>query len=335
MNEKQIQLAHGGGGRLSKELIEKEILGRFSSVYLQELPDASAVPGCADLVFSTDGFVVSPLEFPGGNIGDLAVHGTVNDIAVSGAVPLCLSLSMILEEGLEIAVLQRVLDSVQRACRDCQLPLICGDTKVVPKGACDGMYLTSSAVGRRLPGFKTAASSIQPGDVILVNGTLGDHGMAVMSARNNLSFSRPPVSDTASVFPFVQAIQEFAPMVRFMRDPTRGGLAAVLNEIFEHQPYGAFISEDSLPFSGAAQTVSELLGIELLHSASEGRLVLICAPEVAPEILSCWRKLLPENKSSQIGVVRAESAGRVVMETSIGGSRRVDLPLGELLPRIC
>lgn len=333
MNRAKIQLAHGAGGRLSRELIEREILSRFSSPYLQELSDASAVPECADLVFSADAFVVSPLEFPGGNIGDLAVYGTVNDIAVSAAQPLGLSLSMILEEGLDMELLRRVLDSVQKACLDCRLPLVCGDTKVVPKGACDGMYLCTSAVGRRISGFHISCSSIKPDDVILVNGSLGDHGMAVMAARHNLSFDSPPKSDTGSVLPFVSAIQEFASSIRFMRDPTRGGLASVLNEVFAKLPYSAFIDEAALPLHGLSVTVSELLGIELLHSASEGRLVLICASEVADKILDRWRDL--NNDSAKIGVVRPDFAGRVVLETTIGGTRVLDLPLGELLPRIC
>ncbi len=330
-----IQLAHGGGGRLSRELIEKEILSRFGDGPLKSLPDAALLPSIkGKLVFTTDSFVVQPLEFPGGNIGDLAVHGTINDLAVSGAKPLWLSLAMILEEGLSFDVLCRVLDSVKKAADNCGVKIVTGDTKVVSKGQCDGMFLNTAGVGELISGFSLSPDHIVVGDQVLVSGPLGDHGMAVMSRREGINIQNGPVSDSAPVHRLVAALEDLASQVRFMRDPTRGGLATVLNEIVEKRKIGIELIEEKLPFSQSTRAVAEMLGLDLLHVASEGRMIAVCAASVAVEILKRW-KTLPEGQGAvNVGSVVKEE-GRVVLRTVTGGRRLVDVPRGELLPRIC
>lgn len=335
-NEALIQLGHGGGGLLSRDLIREEILSRFGVGALRGLPDAATLPMPAGraLVFTTDGYVVQPIEFPGGTIGDLAVHGTVNDIAVCGGRPKWLSLSLILEEGLPRATLTRVLDSIKRAADDCGVTVVTGDTKVVARGQCDGMYVTTSGIGELMEGFSLSADGVREGDRILVSGPLGDHGMAVLAARKSIAISNGPQSDTGPVHRLVQAVQSVAGYVRFMRDPTRGGLAATLNELVEDRPVGVLLREESLPFSAGARAVAEMLGLDLLQVASEGRMVLVCDPQVAGVILDCWRALPEGRLATEVGVVTGRN-GRVILETVAGGQRLVDVPRGELLPRIC
>ncbi|MBF0176695.1 MAG: hydrogenase expression/formation protein HypE [Magnetococcales bacterium] len=330
-----ILLGHGGGGRLSQQLIAREILPRFGDGPLRTLPDAAALElSSCQIRFSTDSFVVQPLEFPGGNIGDLAVHGTVNDLAVAGAVPRWLSLALILEEGLPLVTLRRVLDALQRAAHQCGVVVATGDTKVVRRGQCDGMYINTSGIGEALPGFSLGVEHLVPGDRILVSGTLGDHGMAVLSAREGLQVHNGPVSDSRPLHRLVQAVQTWAPEIRFMRDPTRGGLAAVLNEMVMGREVGLHVRESALPYAPGTKAMAEVLGLDLLHVASEGCLVLLCAAGVAEKILACWHALPEGVGAKEIGWV-TQRRGRVILETSIGGERVVDLPGGELLPRIC
>ncbi|MBF0417026.1 MAG: hydrogenase expression/formation protein HypE [Magnetococcales bacterium] len=332
-DERRVLLAHGGGGRLSRELIEREIVSRFGQEALQGLPDAAALTlNTPSIRFTTDSFVVQPLFFPGGCIGDLAVHGTLNDLAVSGARPLYLSLSMILEEGLPWSTLRRVLDAIRAAVRASGTLVVTGDTKVVRRGQCDGIYLSMAGIGAGLEAFSLSPASIRPGDVILVSGTLGDHGMAVLSARESLFLDSGLVSDTASVFPLVEAMLPWASGVRFMRDPTRGGLAATLHEA--SVGCGFVLDETELPFAPAAVVIADLLGISLLHAPCEGRMVAVVAPEVAEAILAVWLGLPEGCGACRIG--RAEGmAGRVTLRTMIGGVTLLDMPHGELLPRIC
>lgn len=332
-DERRVLLAHGGGGRLSRELIDREIVPRFGREALQGLPDAAtlAMDGTA-LRFTTDSFVVQPLFFPGGCIGDLAVRGTLNDLAVSGGRPLYLSLGMILEEGLPLSTLRRVLDAIRAATRQAGVSIVTGDTKVVRRGQCDGMYLAMAGIGAGLPEFALSASFIRPGDVVLVSGTLGDHGMAVLAAREKLFLESALISDTASVFPLVEAALPWASGVRFMRDPTRGGIAASLHEAAV--ACGFAIDEASLPFAPAAMTIAELLGISLLHTPCEGRIMAVVDETVAEPILTAWRALPEGVGAGRIG--RAEGAAdRVTLKTRIGGVTLLDMPHGELLPRIC
>lgn len=335
-----IKMAHGGGGRLSRELIRDEILSRFGSGPLEGLPDGARLPGTSnDLVFTTDSFVVQPVEFPGGNIGHLAVHGTVNDLAVSGAVPRWLSLALILEEGLQLDLLRRVLDAVRNASNDAGVTVVTGDIKVVASGQCDGCYINTAGIGHLLPGFDLSEARIQAGDAVLCSGTLADHGMAVMTAREDLGIRQGPLSDTAPVRRLVEVAAPHASSVRFMRDPTRGGAAATLNEAVEHRPLQVVLQETDIPLAPATRAVAELLGIDPLHVASEGRLLLICAPDAAAPILEAWRRLPEGAGCAQLGYVQAapgpEVQGRVVMATASGGTRLVTVPRGELLPRIC
>jgi len=336
MADDTIQLAHGGGGRLSRDLIRREIVSRFGDGPLQGLPDGATLPTPRGpcFVFTTDSFVVHPLEFPGGNIGDLAVHGTVNDLAVCGSVPKWLSLALILEEGLPLIVLRRVLDSVKRAAADCSVAVVTGDTKVVARGQGDGIYINTAGIGERIEAFELGVRRIVEGDRVLVSGSLADHGMAVMAAREAIGIANGPKSDTGPVHRLVQAAEPWAAGVRFMRDPTRGGLASVLNEIVEDSPLGILLREADIPLSVGVRAVADLLGLDPLHVASEGRMLLVCAASVAEPILKCWRALPEGTGAADIGSV-VRQPGRVVMETITGGRRLVDVPRGELLPRIC
>jgi hydrogenase expression/formation protein HypE len=330
-----VQLAHGGGGRMTRELVEKEIAPRFGDGPLEGLPDAATLPAFdGPIVFTTDSFVVQPLEFPGGNIGHLAVHGTVNDIAVCGGDPAWLSLALILEEGLPLATLRRVLDSVRDAAAECGVTVATGDTKVVRRGQCDGMYVNTAGIGRLIAGFAPDRRKIRPGDHVLASGPLGDHGMAVLCARDGIAIENGPASDTGPVHRLVRAAARWAPSVRFMRDPTRGGAATALNEAVEGGDSGILLREGDLPFSPGAQAVAELLGLDPLHVASEGRILLVCAPEVGGEILAAWRGLPEGAGARRIGTATAD-AGMVILETVTGGRRLVDVPQGDLLPRIC
>jgi hydrogenase expression/formation protein HypE len=331
----RILLAHGSGGGAARELIAEEFLPRFGRGPLAGLPDAASLTATSvELCFTTDSYVVQPLEFPGGNIGHLAVHGTVNDLAVSGARPRWLSLGLIIEEGLERAVLTRVLDAVAAAARDCEVEVVTGDTKVVRRGQADGLYVNTSGIGEAIPGFALDPGSARPGDAVLVSGTLGDHGMAVLAAREALPLSLGPTSDTAPVHRLVAAATPWAADIRFMRDPTRGGLAAVLNEIVAGRGVGIEIQEASVPFCNTTRAAAELVGMDLLQVASEGRLVMLCAPQAAEPILAAWGALSEGRGARRIGAVTGEG-GRVVLETPIGGRRLLDVPEGELLPRIC
>lgn len=332
---KTIQLAHGGGGFLTHELIRTEILSRFGEGPLASLPDAATLPHSGDhLIFTTDSFVVQPLIFPGGDIGDLAVYGTANDLAVCGGRPRWISLALILEEGLPLATLRKILDSVQRAVQRCQISVVTGDTKVVPRGQCDGLYLNTAGIGECLPGFKTGAASLRPDDVVLTSGTLGDHGAAVVVARGQIPLLNGPRSDTGPVQYLVQALGPWASSIRFMRDPTRGGAAAVLNEMIETQPVGLRIDEKDLPIDPAVRAVAELMGLDPLHLPSEGRILAVCAPDAVESVLAAWRALPEGRGACRIGRVTGD-AGRVILNTLAGGKRLVDQPRGELLPRIC
>lgn len=328
-----VLLEHGGGGRLARELIEAEILPRFSD--LQGLPDAASLwaDGRA-LRFAADSFVVQPLEFPGGNIGHLAVHGTVNDLAVAGGRPRWLSLAMIVEEGLPLATLRRVLDAVRDAAVDCGVAVVTGDTKVVPRGQCDGLYLSTAGIAEALPELILGANRVQEGDAVLVSGPLGDHGMAVLCAREGFDLDTAPSSDTGPVHGLVASIAPLGPSIRFLRDPTRGGLAGVLDELARDASLAFELDEAALPFAPATRSVAELLGLELLHVACEGRVMAVCAPDAADALLSRWRSLPEGAQAARVGTARPGPA-RLILRTRMGGRRLIDPPRGELLPRIC
>jgi hydrogenase expression/formation protein HypE len=316
-------------------LIRDEIVSRFGNGPLDGLLDAARVAlGHSDVIFTTDSYVVSPLEFPGGNIGSLAIHGTVNDVAVCGGRPKWLSLGLILEEGLPFGLLRRVLDSVRDAASACDVSVVTGDTKVVARGQCDGLFINTAGIGEPIDGFRLEVGSIRPGDCVLVSGTLGDHGMAVLAARQGIDITAGPVSDSAPVHRLVEAAATFASSVRFMRDPTRGGVAAVLNEVAERQSFGILLREADLPFATETQSASELLGLDLLNVACEGRVLLICDASARDGILAAWHALPEGRRACCIGQAN-DRAGMILLETLMGGKRLVDLPQGEVLPRIC
>ncbi len=334
-HNESIRLAHGGGGKLSRDLIEQEIISRLYAERESELPDAAALTLTdSDIVFTTDSFVVSPAFFPGGDIGELSIYGTVNDIAVSGATPKFLSLGLIIEEGFALSDLRKILDSIRRAADRCGVQVVTGDTKVVAAGQCDGIYINTAGIGIRIPGFDLSPERITKGDCVVVSGTIAEHGLAVMCARNGIAIEHGPQSDSGPVHTLVKAAADFGAEIRFMRDPTRGGLSSVLNEIISGKRSGILLHESRLPLSPAGRSASEMLGLDPLHVASEGRIVAICSHEVVDDLVACW-SAVPEGEGSiRIGTV-TDKAGTVVMETATGGTRLVDLPKGELLPRIC
>ncbi|HEV2229386.1 MAG TPA: hydrogenase expression/formation protein HypE [Steroidobacteraceae bacterium] len=331
--DQHISLAHGNGGRLMRELIEELFAPALANPLLDTRADAVALPAPDDLelVVTTDGFTVQPLEFPGGNIGSLAVHGTVNDLAVSGAVPRFMTLSTFLEEGLEIALLTRVIAALAEAARACGVAVVAGDTKVLGRGDCDGMYLAATGVGFRPRGTRLGLECVRPGDRILVSGPVGDHGAAVLLAREEFGLRGDLRSDAASVLPETQLLMQ-VPGLRFMRDPTRGGLATVTHEIARATGLGVELEESTIPVNDAVQSVCELLGFDPLYLACEGRVLAVLAAEAAEAALAQLRSVAP--RAALIGGLRAGPA-QVVLDTAFGGRRVLDELEDDPLPRIC
>ncbi|MEP6548914.1 MAG: hydrogenase expression/formation protein HypE [Gammaproteobacteria bacterium] len=332
-HDTHISLAHGNGGRLMRQLIEELFVPALANPLLDTGADAVALPTPADcdLVVTTDGFTVKPLEFPGGNIGSLAVHGTVNDLAVCGAVPRFMTLSVFLEEGLEIALLRRVIDALAAAARDCGVAVVAGDTKVVGRGDCDGIYLASTGVGFRARGICFAANQVRAGDSVLVSGPIGDHGAAVMLARQEFGLRGDLVSDAASVFDQAQALMT-VPGLRFMRDPTRGGLATVAHELARATGLAVHLVEAKIPVNDAVQSVCELLGFDPLYLACEGRIVAVVASGSAQAALLALRSVAP--RAELVGEIGA-GPPQVVLQTAFGGQRCIDELEDDPLPRIC
>jgi hydrogenase expression/formation protein HypE len=316
-----------------RELIETVFARAFAEPLLDTAVDAAALttPPGEQLVVTTDGFTVQPLEFPGGNIGSLAVHGTVNDLAVSGAVPRYITLGVILEEGLPIAVLHRVADALALAARQCGVSVVAGDTKVVGRGDCDGVYLSMTGFGFKPAHVRYALDRIRPGDRLLVSGPVGEHGAAVMLAREEFGFRGNLKSDAASILPEARALMGVTGL-RFMRDPTRGGLATVAHEIARATAMAVHLSEAAIPVADAVQSVCELLGFDPLYLACEGRLVAVVAPESAAAALAALKAVAPQ--ASLIGEIRAD-APQVILDTAFGGQRWLDELEDDPLPRIC
>lgn len=331
--ETHIGLAHGNGGRIMRELIDGLFVPALGNPLLDTGADAVPLPMPADgeLVVTTDGFTVQPLEFPGGNIGSLAVHGTVNDLAVSGAVPHFITLCAILEEGLEIALLRRVVDALAQAARECGVVVVAGDTKVVGRGDCDGIYLTTTGVGFRARGNDFALHRVRAGDRILVSGPVGSHGAAVMLARQEFGLHSDLLSDAASVLPMARALMT-VPGLRFMRDPTRGGLATVAHELARASDLAVQLTEAQIPVNESVQSACELLGFDPLYLACEGCIVAVVAPESAVAALSALRTAAPH--AALIGELRAGPA-QVILDTAFGGRRALDELEDDPLPRIC
>ncbi len=331
-----IVMGHGGGGKLSAELVEHLFLPAFSQNSEHPLTDSVeiSVDG-ARLAFSTDSFVVRPLFFPGGSIGELAVYGTVNDLAMSGAQPHYLSCGFIVEEGLPVTVLGEVATRMGQAAQAAGVQLVTGDTKVVERGHGDGVYINTSGIGRIPAGVHIAPNRAQPGDVVIVSGTIGDHGIAVMSVREGLEFETQIESDSAPLGSLVADMLCVTQNIHVLRDPTRGGVAATLNEIARASQVGIRIDEQNLPVRDAVAAACEMLGLDPLHIANEGKLIAIVPPEHASALLQRMRIHPSGQTSTVLGSVVAEHTGIVVATTRLGATRIVDMQLGEQLPRIC
>ena len=334
LDAKYITLAHGNGGRLMRELIERVFAPHLANPLLHVPADAAPLPTPeGEIMFTTDGFTVQPLEFPGGDIGSLAVHGTVNDLAVAGATPLYFSLNAFIEEGLEVAQLERVIASLGRAAEAAGVRIAAGDTKVVPRGEGGGLYLATTGVGMRDKKIRLGMDRITDGDAILVSGPVGDHGIAVMLAREEFGMRGDLQSDCASVLPLTQALLPFSGL-RFMRDPTRGGLAMIAHEIRRATSFGIFMDENAIPVREAVASVCEMLGYDPLYLACEGRVVAVVAPDQAEAALTAWRALSAGRDAAIIGKVD-KTRRFVVMQTALGGERMLDELEDDPLPRIC
>ena len=337
----KIVLGHGGGGKLSNELIENLFLPAFSNETLEKLSDAATLDlngilqNGARLAYSTDSFVVNPLFFPGGNIGDLAINGTVNDVAMSGAKPLFLSAGFIIEEGFEMELLGKIVDSMSSAAIVANVRVVTGDTKVVNRGKGDGLFINTSGIGIISEGVNIAPNLAQAGDVVIVSGEIGLHGIAIMSVREGLEFDAPIFSDCAPLNNLVAEMLEVTKEIHVLRDATRGGAASVLNEIAKASKVGIVLHENNLPVPREVRSACELLGLDPLYVANEGKLICILPRVYADEMLEKMRSNEFGRKAEIIGEVVAEHAGMVVAKTGIGGTRVVDLQLGEQLPRIC
>ncbi|MCZ4093267.1 hydrogenase expression/formation protein HypE [Sinorhizobium psoraleae] len=332
-----VDLSHGAGGRAMGHLIEGIFHRAFDNDWLRAGNDQSAFPAPAGrMVMTTDGYVVSPLFFPGGNIGTLAVNGTINDIAMAGAVPLYLSASFIIEEGFPLADLERIADSMGAASREAGVPIITGDTKVVERGKADGVFISTAGVGRVPIGLDLRADAARPGDAVIISGSIGDHGVAVMSKRENLEFDTAIASDSAALHGLVAAMVEAGGKhIRLMRDPTRGGIAATLNEIASQSTVGFHIDEEAIPLKPEVAAACEFLGLEPLNVANEGKLVAVVAPAGADAVLAAMRAHPLGVEAMLIGHAVADENCFVQMATSFGGGRIVDWLSGEQLPRIC
>jgi len=329
-------LAHGGGGLLTSRLLEQVVFPCLDDPVLGELGDAAVVDVAAGRVaVTTDGYVVSPLFFPGGDIGKLAVCGTVNDLAVTGAEPLFMSLGMVLEEGLLVSDLRRIVESVAHWARVAGVRVITGDTKVVERGRCDGLYLTTAGFGRVVVRRPLGPDLIRPGDSVIVSGPLGDHGVTIMAGRAGLSFGSDLESDCAPLWGLVRSVLETGCDVHAMRDLTRGGLAGALCDMARASGLTVRIEETRLPLRGAVRGACDLLGLDPLSVANEGRLVLFCSEEVAPTILETMRGNEYGAAAEIVGQVGPDMTGVAVLATAVGGERVIDMPVGEDLPRIC
>ena len=336
MKTKRIQMDHGAGGRASHDLVAKTFMPALANPILTKLND-SALLNFQDvrLAMSTDSYVVDPIFFPGGDIGSLAVHGTVNDLAMRGAQPCYLSVGFILEEGLEITDLEKLITSMAEAAREAGVQVVAADTKVVERGKADRIFINTAGVGIIAPGVDIAGQNAKPGDFVLINGPVGDHGIAVLSTREGLSFQTEIQSDSAPLNGLVSGMLEVSRHIHVLRDPTRGGVATALNEVANQSAVGIELEESNLPVRPEVNAACELLGLDPLYVANEGKVLVLVAPEDADQVLHKMRQHPLGRESCIIGRVVSEHPGRVILHTCIGGRRIVDMLSGEQLPRIC
>ena len=336
LHDEVVTLAHGSGGKATRALVEGLFLEELGNPFLDPLGDSALIElNGSRLALTTDSYVVKPIVFPGGDIGELAVNGTVNDLAVAGARPRFLSAGFVIEEGFEVSQLRRIAASMARAAGAAGVIIATGDTKVVERGKADGLYINTAGVGLVPEGVALGPEHVQPGDRVLVSGTLGDHGMAVMIARGELDLEVELESDTAPVHELAATLLQLGPAVRWLRDPTRGGLATALNELVQQASVAVALDEAALPLRPAVVGACEILGIDPLYVANEGKLVAIVAPEAADEALAAVRAFESGAEAALVGEVRAEPEGLVLLDTAFGGSRIVDMLVGDPLPRIC
>ncbi len=335
--DEHITMSHGAGGKATSSLVEGLFVPAFENPALEALGDAGAVSvDGTELALTTDSFVVKPLRFPGGSIGELAVNGTVNDLAMAGARPLALTLSLVLEEGLDAGVLRAEVAAVAAAAREAGVSVVAGDTKVVERGFCDGMYICTTGLGQRDPRARLAPDALRPGDRILVSGTIGEHGTAIMLARGDLGLDADIKSDTRSLWPSVDGLLDAAgPGLRCLRDATRGGVGSVLNELAKASGVAIVVREANVPVLPAVLGASEMLGIEPMYVANEGKFVAFVAPEHAETALAALRAVPGGEAAAEIGEVKTEPPGMVLVETAFGGRRVMDQLVGDPLPRIC
>jgi hydrogenase expression/formation protein HypE len=333
----KIVQGHGSGGKMMADLIKNVFYPPFSNPALEAGDDAGVVEikDSTKIAISTDAHVVSPLFFPGGDIGKLAVCGTVNDVAMVGAQPLYLSASFILEEGLEISILEKIAQSMQKAAHEAGVQIVCGDTKVVAHGEADGCYISTTGVGLLDDDRRISGSLAQPGDKVIISGTMGDHGIAVLEARGDLGFETNLESDVAPLNHLISEMMDSSSNIHVLRDPTRGGVASALNEISKQSQAGIILNETALPVKPAVQAACEMLGFDPLYIANEGKLLAIVSAEDAEKILAVMKGSPYGKDAAIIGEVKADPPGRLLMRTALGSTRIVDLLAGELLPRIC
>jgi len=333
--DEKILLAHGSGGKLGHDLVEKGFLPALDNPLLSKLDDSAIFEAEGRLAFTTDSYTVTPIFFPGGDIGKLAICGTVNDLAMSGAVPSYLSLSFIIEEGFPMSDLGKIVNSIKEAAEEAGVKVVTGDTKVVNKGNVDKLFINTAGVGVVPHGVNISGSNAKPGDKLILSGPLGHHGIAVMAMREGLKFATQVESDCAPLNRLVAEMLEVSSAIHCLRDPTRGGLATTLNEFATQSGVGIIIYEDMIPVMDEVRAACEMLGFDPLHVANEGRLVAAVAPDDAEKMLKQMRQNKYGAEAAIIGEVKEEHPGKVVMRTSLGASRLVDMLVGELLPRIC
>jgi hydrogenase expression/formation protein HypE len=332
----RIGLDHGSGGEASHDLVKEIFLNRLDNDYLRPLDDSAVLelPACT-LAMTTDSYVVDPIFFPGGDIGSLAVHGTVNDLSMQGARPLYLTLGLILEEGLPLKDLIRIIDSLAEAAREAEVSIVAGDTKVVPKGGLDKVFINTSGIGLIPHGVNVSAHNARPGDLLIINGPVGDHGMAILSKREGLKFDSPLISDSAPLNALVSSILEVSNGIHVLRDPTRGGVATALNEVASRSGVGIHLFEEDVPIRPSVAAACEILGLDPLYVANEGKCLVIVSRPEAKKVLNTMKKNLYGKGSIIVGEVTAENPGKTLLKTKIGGTRILSMLTGEQLPRIC
>ena len=336
MTKDHVTLDHGSGGEASRELVNELLIARLDNEFLRQLDDSAVVElAGGSFAITTDSYVVDPIFFPGGDIGGLAVHGTVNDLSMQGATPLYLTLGLILEEGLPMNDLERIVDSIARAALEAGVKVVAGDTKVVPRGNADKIFINTSGIGSVPKGVNVSSHNARPGDLIIINGNIGDHGIAILTSREGLDFKTGLQSDSAPLNSLVSRILGAGPGVHVLRDPTRGGVATALNEVADQSGVGIQLFEDSLPVAASVRAASEILGLDPLYLANEGKCLASVSPRDADSVLRAMKGDRHGKGSVIIGEVTGDNAGRVLLKTRVGGTRILSMLTGEQLPRIC